>query len=103
MSYFEPTPAATEAPQPAAPRHHPDAIDRPRRSAKPREFLVPSIEAASKWKPKHPKPTPYQEATQAAVSFCQFFDYLFAGAAQSVNNDPDIMTWDEAMASPYRD
>ena len=61
------------------------------------------MEAASKWKPKPSKPTLYEEAAQAAVSFCKLFDYLFVGAARAVNNDPDIMTWDEAMRSPYRD
>ena len=30
------------------PKHHPEAIDRPRRGSKPRNFLIPSMEAANK-------------------------------------------------------
>ena len=60
------------------------------------------MEAASKWKNKSPKPNTYQEAAQAAVSFCRWFEYLYVGSARKVNNDPDTYTWDEAMVSPYR-
>ena len=58
-SYFGSTKASTkpgattsEVSRPKAednrPKHHPEAIDRPRRGSKPRNFLIPSMEAASK-------------------------------------------------------
>ena len=31
------------------------------------------------------------------------FDYLYAGKARKSKSDPDAMSWDEAMRSPYRD
>jgi hypothetical protein len=38
----------------------------------------------------------------AVASFNHLFDYLYVGKARKMNTDPDIMSWDEGMRTPYR-
>ena len=57
-----------------------------------------------------PRRSPRLQNTGQSCSQAESLEYphsewlmeLYAGKARKANNDPDTLTWDEAMASPYR-
>ena len=88
-----------ETPVPPQPQPEPQFSKYPSRTPKPRDYFVSNMEPTSKWSSKPDQPTATQVTTDR---FEWTFNHLFAGKARKVNNNPDIMTWDKAMRSPYR-